>query len=157
MLVYACHLVLQYISNNNEKNIILLVHVKGWYKDGLQLYICYLKVEREMCPWAISSMFWWLSAQHMKLSSYMLNEEKSANQDMRYVSRLSTLFWVLTYFCLSARNRKRKNCKRLGCVQPKSSSAWHTGLSGGAPDSVWCARLVRVNRSLSGLNGGVRL
>jgi hypothetical protein len=28
------------------------------------------------------------------------------------------------------------------CVQPKSSSAWHTGLSGGAPDSVRCARLV---------------
>jgi hypothetical protein len=26
-------------------------------------------------------------------------------------------------------------------VQPKSSSVWHTGLSGGAPDSVRCARL----------------
>jgi hypothetical protein len=26
-------------------------------------------------------------------------------------------------------------------VQPKSSSVWHTGLSGGAPNSVWCARL----------------
>jgi hypothetical protein len=26
-------------------------------------------------------------------------------------------------------------------VQPKLSSTWHTGLSGGAPDSVWCARL----------------
>jgi hypothetical protein len=23
------------------------------------------KGEREMCPWAISSMFWWLSAQHI--------------------------------------------------------------------------------------------
>jgi hypothetical protein len=46
-------------------------------------------------------------------------------------------------FCLSTRNRKRKNCKRLGCVQPKSSSAWHTGLSG-APD--WFP----VNRPLSG-------
>jgi hypothetical protein len=44
-------------------------------------------------------------------------------------------------FCLSARNRKRKNCKRLGCVQPKSSSVWHTGLSGGASDSIRCARL----------------
>jgi hypothetical protein len=31
--------------------------------------------------------------------------------------------------------------KRLGCVQPNSSSVWHTGLSSGAPDSVWCARL----------------
>jgi hypothetical protein len=38
--------------------------------------------------------------------------------------------------------RKETKCKRLGCVQPKSSSAWHTGLSGGASDSVWCARLV---------------
>jgi hypothetical protein len=38
-----------------------------------------------------------------------------------------------------------------------SSSAWHTGLSGGAPDSVRCARLVHVKRSLSRLDGGVRL
>jgi hypothetical protein len=38
--------------------------------------------------------------------------------------------------------RKESNCKRFGCVQPKSSSVWHTGLSGGAPDSVRCARLV---------------
>jgi hypothetical protein len=27
-------------------------------------------------------------------------------------------------------------------VQPKLSLVWHTGLSGGAPDSVRCARLV---------------
>jgi hypothetical protein len=53
--------------------------------------------------------------------------------------------------------RRESNCKRLGCVQPNSSSAWHTGLSGGAPDSVWCARLVRVNSPLSGFDGGVRL
>jgi hypothetical protein len=33
--------------------------------------------------------------------------------------------------------------KRLGSVQPIFSSVWHTGLSGGAPDSVRCARLVR--------------
>jgi hypothetical protein len=35
--------------------------------------------------------------------------------------------------------RKRE---RLGCEQPNFSSIWHTGLSGGAPDSVRCARLV---------------
>jgi hypothetical protein len=29
----------------------------------------------------------------------------------------------------------------LGCVQPRLSSVWHTGLSGGAPNSVRCARL----------------
>jgi hypothetical protein len=51
--------------------------------------------------------------------------------------------------------RRESNCKRLGCVQPNSSSAWHTGLSGGAPDSVRCARLVRVNSPLSGLDDGV--
>jgi hypothetical protein len=35
-----------------------------------------------------------------------------------------------------------KEPKRLGSVQPNFSSVWHTGLSGGAPDSVRCARLV---------------
>jgi hypothetical protein len=47
-------------------------------------------------------------------------------------------------FYLSARNKekkRRKEPKRLGSVQPKLSSVWHTGLSGGAPDSVRCARL----------------
>jgi hypothetical protein len=38
------------------------------------------------------------------------------------------------------KRREEKKCKRLGLVQPKSCSAWHTGLSGGAPDSVRCAR-----------------
>jgi hypothetical protein len=47
--------------------------------------------------------------------------------------------------------------KRLGSVQPIFSSVWHTRLSGGAPDSVQCARLVRVKRPLSGLDGGVWL
>jgi hypothetical protein len=65
--------------------------------------------------------------------------------------------------------RREPNCKRLGCVQQNYSSAWHTGLSGGAPNSVRCARLVRVNSLLSGarlvrvnsllsgFDGGVRL
>jgi hypothetical protein len=39
------------------------------------------------------------------------------------------------------RRRKGKRCKGLGCVQPRLSSVWHTGLSGGAPDSVRCDRL----------------
>jgi hypothetical protein len=38
--------------------------------------------------------------------------------------------------------REESDCKRLGCEQPNFSSDWHTGLSGGAPDSVRCARLV---------------
>jgi hypothetical protein len=49
--------------------------------------------------------------------------------------------------------RRESNCKRLGCVQPNSSSASHTGLSGSAPDT----RLVCVNSLLSGFDGGVRL
>jgi hypothetical protein len=53
--------------------------------------------------------------------------------------------------------RRESNCKRLSYVQPNSSSAWHTGLFGGAPDSVRCARLVRVNLPLSGFDSGVRL
>jgi hypothetical protein len=36
------------------------------------------------------------------------------------------------------------------CVQPRLSSAWHTGLSGGAPDSVRCTRLAPTNWPLSG-------
>jgi hypothetical protein len=43
------------------------------------------------------------------------------------------------------------NCKIIGCVQPKSSSAWHTGLSGGAPDSVRCARLVSGENAALGI------
>jgi hypothetical protein len=42
--------------------------------------------------------------------------------------------------CLSARNREKKRTKRLGSVQPNLCSVWHTELSGGAPDSVRCAR-----------------
>jgi hypothetical protein len=41
---------------------------------------------------------------------------------------------------LETERRKEKRCKRLGLVQPMSSLAWHTGLSGGAPDSARCAR-----------------
>jgi hypothetical protein len=42
----------------------------------------------------------------------------------------------------TVRKEEEKKPKRLGSVQPKLSSVWHTGLSGGAPDSVrWC-RLV---------------
>jgi hypothetical protein len=53
-------------------------------------------------------------------------------------------------FFLSARNSEKRIGKRVGNVQP--ISAWL-----GTPDSVRCARLVRVNSSLSGLDGGVWL
>jgi hypothetical protein len=35
--------------------------------------------------------------------------------------------------------------------QPRLSLVWHTGLSGGAPDSVWCARPALANWPLSGI------
>jgi hypothetical protein len=44
-------------------------------------------------------------------------------------------------FCLSARNREKRSRKGLGSEQPILISVWHTGLSGGAPDSVQCTRL----------------
>jgi hypothetical protein len=55
------------------------------------------------------------------------------------------------------KRREEKKCKRLGLVQPKSSSAWHTGLSGGAPDSVRCTRPasgehVNLGKSLAAYN-----
>jgi hypothetical protein len=59
----------------------------------------------------------------------------------RYDSRLSTLVFVYYYICLSARIREKKRREELGSKQPRLCSVWHTGLSGGAPDSVRCARL----------------
>jgi hypothetical protein len=50
------------------------------------------------------------------------------------------------------KRRKEKNYKRLGWVQPKSSSAWHTGLSGGVPDSVRCARPASGEQATLGKN-----
>jgi hypothetical protein len=47
-------------------------------------------------------------------------------------------------FCLSARNREKRRRKGLGSKQPTLSSEWHTGLTGGAPDSVRCARMASV-------------
>jgi hypothetical protein len=35
-------------------------------------------------------------------------------------------------------------------MQSKLSSVWHTGLSGGAPDSVRCARLVSDEKAALG-------
>jgi hypothetical protein len=46
--------------------------------------------------------------------------------------------------------REESNCKRLGCEQPNFSSDWHTGLSGGAPDSLRCARLVSGEKAALG-------
>jgi hypothetical protein len=50
------------------------------------------------------------------------------------------------------KRREENKCKRFGLVQPKSSSAWHTGLSGGAPDSVQCARPASGDQATLGKN-----
>ena len=52
--------------------------------------------------------------------------------------------------CLSAGNRKNQVGIKDGFVQPKSAQSGCTGLSGGAPDSVRCARLTQANLLLSG-------
>jgi hypothetical protein len=41
----------------------------------------------------------------------------------------------------TATKEEEKKRKRVGCVQPTPTLAMHIGLSGGAPDSVRCARL----------------
>jgi hypothetical protein len=58
-------------------------------------------------------------------------------------------------FYLSARNnekKRRKEPKRLGSMQAKLSSVWHTGLSGGALDIVRCARLASGEQVTLGKN-----
>jgi hypothetical protein len=47
--------------------------------------------------------------------------------------------------------QEKSSQRKVGCVQPKGCSVWGTGLSGGAPHSVRCARLTRANWPLSGI------
>jgi hypothetical protein len=88
---------------------------------------------------------WGFRVQHLSQNVPNAKCEESANQGTRYVSRLNTLFLSTNMVCLSAGNRKkrrRKEVKKTWLCAANFSSAWHTRLSGGAPDSVWCARLV---------------
>jgi hypothetical protein len=58
-------------------------------------------------------------------------------------------------FYLSVRNRekkKRNGLQKTGCGQPKFNSVWHTGLSGGAPNSVRCVRLASGELATLGKN-----
>jgi hypothetical protein len=47
--------------------------------------------------------------------------------------------------------QEKSSWKRDGLIQPKTARSGCTGLSGGAPDSVRCARLTLMNWLLSGL------
>jgi hypothetical protein len=46
---------------------------------------------------------------------------------------------------------EKRQGKGVGCVQPTAVQSGCTGLSGGAPDSVRCARVALVKRLLSGI------
>jgi hypothetical protein len=48
--------------------------------------------------------------------------------------------------------QEKSNWKCLGSNSQESAESGSTGLSGGAPDSVRCARLVRANWPLSGIH-----
>jgi hypothetical protein len=56
---------------------------------------------------------------------------------------LDLVHWFLCVliYLSKCENQIKENKKRTWLEQPRLSSVWHTGLSGGAPDSVWCARL----------------
>src|SRR5688500_3418139 len=49
------------------------------------------------------------------------------------------------------RNRKKKKREELAVYSQEAVSVWGTGLSGGAPNSVQCARVTRANWLLSGI------
>jgi hypothetical protein len=88
-------------------NLYALIFNSGhWWTDNklFDMWLCecticsfLILIEREMCPWAISIMFWWLSVQHKVSEILCAKQAKDANHVTRYVSRLSALFWVLTY------------------------------------------------------------
>jgi hypothetical protein len=85
------------------------------------------------------------------------NKARSANQGKRYVSRLGDLVLCTNMIIQVLEIVTKEEKEKTWLCAANSSSAWHTGLSGGAPNSVRCARLVRVKRPLSGLDDGVRL
>jgi hypothetical protein len=80
---------------------------------------------------------------------------KGANQSKRYISRLSTLFLWTNIVCLSARNSVEKR----GIILQKTwlwaaklqLSLAHRTVFSGAPDNVWCARLVRGELAALGI------
>jgi hypothetical protein len=53
--------------------------------------------------------------------------------------------------------QEKSNWKCLGSSSQDFAESGSTGLSGGAPDSVRCARLARPNWPLLGTVGGLRL
>jgi hypothetical protein len=93
------------------------------------------EIEREMCPWAISSIFWWLSVHRILSGLLYVKWWMKCKSTRMYASRLSTFVlgtnevtWVLEI-------GKEKYWKRVPvCSQDSAQSS--------TPDSVWCTRLV---------------
>jgi hypothetical protein len=65
---------------------------------------------------------------------------------------LSTLILKNNVLCLSAGNRRNRFREKLAVYSQKAVSVWSTGLSGGAPDSVRCARLACAKWPLLGIH-----
>jgi hypothetical protein len=76
--------------------------------------------------------------------------DKVQIKDKGMFLRLSTLFYGLMY-CVLVLETEKIELEKRWLEQPKSAQSGCTGLSGGAPDSVRCARLARGKRLLSGL------
>jgi hypothetical protein len=77
---------------------------------------------------------------------------QSANHVKRYVSRLSTLFYGLMY-CVEVLETGKIELEKRWLSSAKVSAVWvHRTVSGGAPDSVRCARLALANSPLSGVD-----
>jgi hypothetical protein len=85
------------------------------------------------------------------------NKARSANQDKMYVSKLVDLVLCTNMIIQVLETVTKEEKEKTWLCAANSSSAWHTGLSRGAPDRARATRLVRVKRPLSGLDGGVRL
>jgi hypothetical protein len=69
-----------------------------------------------MCPWAISSIFWWLSVQHILSELLYAKWRMKCKSTRRYVSRLSTYDLGTNVLCLSARNKRKKIGKSWLCT-----------------------------------------
>jgi hypothetical protein len=96
-----------------------------------------------MCPWTISSIFWWLSVQHILSGWLYVIWWMKCKSTRRYVSRLSSFVLGTNEVCLSARIREKRKRKRLGWSSQDSAQS-------GTPDSVRCARPAPANWPLSG-------
>jgi hypothetical protein len=62
------------------------------------------------------------------------NKARSANQGKRYVSRLGDLVLCTNMIIQVLETMTKEEKEKTWLCAANSSSAWHTGLSGGAPD-----------------------